>query len=286
MDVKSRPVFMKRRIPVLLKESTKEFSVDNGGLLAAAISFNLFFSLIPIVFIVVYISALMPQSHGIQQQIVNGIGYLLPVSRQLITSVESNVTTARSGIGALAFVGAIWGGLSFFNCVRVSLNAVWGLRNLQPILRVQLVNFMMMLAAGALVFLSVWLTVISSTGYAPSIHVPGVGFLGRSLAARALTNILFTALAFLVFLLLYKFIPSMRPKWKDIWVGALVAATAFEILKVIFVWYLRVFHPYNAMFGSLATVTAFLMWTYLSALIFLFMAKITCADIKMRGQTD
>ena len=275
---------MKGRIIPLLKESLREFGTDNGTLLAASISFNLLLSLFPLALAVVYIAGSFAESPYTQEQIIRGIGYLLPVSRQLIASTITNVAAARGAIGVVAFIGLIWGGFSFFNSIRASLNTAWGIRKPQHILKGQLINLIMMIGAAILLFLSVLITVFLSTVSEQGIQVPGAELVRGGLIVRILANILATGLAFLVFLLLYRFIPSNRPKWKDIWLGALAAAISFEITKIIFLIYLRIFNPYNLVYGSIGALIAFLMWTYLSALVFLFIAKVTHVNLEMRSR--
>ena len=276
---------MKGRIIPLLKESIKEFGTDNGTLLAASVSFNLLLSLFPLALAVVYIAGSFAESPYTQEQIIRGIGYLLPVSRQLIASTVTGVAAARGAIGVLAFVGLMWGGISFFNCIRASLNTAWGIRKPLPILKGQLINLIMMIGAAILLFLSVLITVFLSTVSEQGIQMAGAELVRSSLIERILANILATGLAFLVFLLLYKFIPSRRPKWKDIWLGALAAAISFEITKIIFLVYLKIFNPYNLVYGSIGALIAFLMWTYLSALVFLFIAKVTHVNLEMRSRS-
>jgi membrane protein len=275
---------MKSRIIPLFKESLREFGTDNGTLLAASISFNLLLSLFPLALAVVYIAGSFAASPYTQDEIIRGIGYLLPVSRQLIASTITNVAAARGAIGVVAFIGLIWGGFSFFNSIRASLNTAWGIRKPQHILKGQLINLIMMIGAAILLFLSVLITVFLSTVSEQGIQVPGAELVRGGLIVRILANILATGLAFLVFLLLYRFIPSNRPKWKDIWLGALAAAISFEITKIIFLIYLRIFNPYNLVYGSIGALIAFLMWTYLSALVFLFIAKITHVNLEMRSR--
>jgi membrane protein len=277
---------MKGRIILLIKESLREFGADNGGLLAASVSFNLLLSLFPLALAVVYIAGSFGQSPYTQDEIIRGIGYLLPVSRQLIAGTVTSVADARGAIGALAFVGLIWGGLSFFNSIRASLNTAWGIRRPHPLLKGQLINLLMMIGAAILLFLSVLITVFLSTVSEQGIQVAGAEFLHRGLTERILANILAICLAFVVFLMLYKFIPSRRPKWKDIWLGSLAAAISFEITKIIFLVYLRIFNPYNLVYGSIGAIIAFLMWTYLSALIFLFIAKIMHINLEMRSRSE
>ena len=276
---------MKSRIIPLLKESLKEFGADNGSLLAASVSFNLLLSLFPLALAVVYIAGSFTESPYTQEQIIRGIGYLLPVSHQLIASTVTGVATARGAIGVVAFIGLVWGGISFFNSIRASLNTAWGIRKPQPILKGQLINLIMMIGAAILLFLSVLITVFLSTVSEQGIQIAGAELVRSSLLERILANILATGLAFLVFLLLYRFIPGRRPKWKDIWLGALAAAISFEITKVIFLVYLRVFNPYNLVYGSIGALIAFLMWTYLSALVFLFIAKVAHVNLEMRSRS-
>jgi len=274
---------MKNKIVPLFKESLKEFGHDNGTLLAASVSFNLLMSLFPLALAVVYIAGSFTASPYTQDQIIRGIAYLLPVSRQLIASTVTSVAAARGAIGILAFVGLIWGGTSFFNSIRASLNTAWGIRRPAPLLKGQLINLAMMIGAAILLFLSVLITVFVST---VSEQVPGAQMVGTSTIERILANILAVCLAFVVFLLLYRFVPGIRPKWKDIWLGALVAAICFEITKIIFVLYLRIFNPYNLVYGSIGALIAFLLWTYLSALIFLFIAKVTHINLEMRRSPE
>jgi membrane protein len=273
---------MKGKLVALLKESIEGFNSVNGTLLAASISFSLLLSLFPLAFIAVYGAGSITGSKYIQEQVIQDITYLLPEFREVLTSVKSNAIVINDAICVAALIGLIWGGMSLFNSVRVSLNIAWGIGNPHSIFRAQLINLLMMFGAGILLLLSVMLTIMLSSVYNPDIQVQGTALIGHSMATRILANVLVTLLTFLVFLLLYKYIPNIRLKWKDIWIGALVAAISFEITKFLFIGYVRIFKPYNLAYGSIATVVAFLMWAYLSTLIFLFIAKIMYVNLKMR----
>ncbi len=272
----------KSRTVALIQESLTEFGTENGGLLAASVSFNLLLSLFPLALAVVYIAGSFPQSPYTQDQIIRGIAYLLPVSRELIANTVTGVAAARGAIGILALIGLILGGFGFFNTIRRSLNTAWGLRRPQPLLKSQLVNFLMMMGAAIFLFLSVLITVFLSTVSVQGIPFRGAAMVNDDTVQRILANVLATAITFIVFLFLYKFVPGVRPKWRDIWLGALAAAICFEITKIIFVIYLRVFNPYNLVYGSIGALIAFLIWTYISAYIFLFIAKVTHVNLEMR----
>ena len=62
-------------------------------------------------------------------------------------------------------------------------------------------------------------------------------------------------------------VPWARPAFRTVWLGALVAALAFEALKVGFGIYPH-FANYNLIYGSLGAVIGFLVFTYLAGAIF------------------
>ena len=88
----------------------------------------------------IYIAGSFPESPYTQEQIIRGIAYLLPVSRELIASTITSVAAARGAIGVLAIIGLIWGGTSFFTSIRASLNTAWGIRKPAPILKGQIIH--------------------------------------------------------------------------------------------------------------------------------------------------
>jgi membrane protein len=117
------------------------------------------------------------------------------------------------------------------------LNTTWNIEDPPSLFKRQLINFVMMVIAGLLILLSVLFTIVSN----PDGQTPTVGLISGHLYTRVLANILVTVLAFTVFILLYKFIPHSRPRLRDIWAGALISTVAFEITKVIYIGYVRIF---------------------------------------------
>jgi membrane protein len=79
---------------------------------------------------------------------------------------------------------------------------------------------------------------------------------------------------FLVFILAYYFGLSKKIAFKQIYIGALVAAIGWEAIKYIFIFYIDRFANYQLTYGSIASVIAFLLWVYISGLIFLLGAEI------------
>ncbi|MCX6005689.1 MAG: YihY/virulence factor BrkB family protein, partial [Chloroflexi bacterium] len=107
-------------------------------------------------------------------------------------------------------------------------------------------------------------------------------FLNSDIISSTIFTVLSGLLAFLLIMLLYKFIPSNRPRWRDIWPGALMATASVEIIRFGFVWYIKNFSQYNLIYGSIGAVIALLAYIYLSAWALLFFAKLSATNLRLK----
>jgi membrane protein len=74
---------------------------------------------------------------------------------------------------------------------------------------------------------------------------------------------------------MYRTMPRAGVQWRDVWLGGLIAGLIWEVGTRIFAWYLGSFASYNVIYGSVGTIIGFLLWSYLSAQIFLLGAEFT-----------
>ncbi len=67
---------------------------------------------------------------------------------------------------------------------------------------------------------------------------------------------------------LYYFGPN-RPgkRWRDVWPGAILATLFWFIATTAFAWYVRNIAAYNVLYGSVAAVVIFLVWTYVLTVV-------------------
>ncbi len=82
---------------------------------------------------------------------------------------------------------------------------------------------------------------------------------------------------------LYRYGPSRaRAKWHWISWGSAVAALVWLGVSFLFSWYTAHFSSYNATYGSLGAVIGFMVWIWLSVVVFLMGAEL---DAEMEHQT-
>jgi len=261
----------------LIREAVREFFADNCPLLAASIAFYLLFALFPLALVAISVTGFVLKSTAAQAAVIAGIGNMLPVSGDFIAGTIKGVVNNRGVIGIVAIVVFIIGGMSLFYAVSKALNAAWSIRRPRVFLRERSLNFGMMVGAGLLLLITMLISAGFRTFYQLDIPVLGLRLSDNLLLWHLIMFLTNMILTFLVFLFLYKFVPNTKVRWRDIWIGALVGAVCFEIIKFFFVWYVGSSGYYNLVYGPIGALIALLVWAYVSAVIFLFCAKLTSA---------
>jgi len=154
-----------------------------------------------------------------------------------------------------------------------ALNTVWGVqpkpgRGILTTIRERFLSFSMVLGVGFLLLISLLLSSLLS-----SVHT---FFLGLLPGADLVLQILNFALSFMVitllFALIYKILPDVNIKWRDVWIGAAFTSLLFSVGKTVIGLYLgnsSVFSPY----GAAGSIIVILLWIFYSAQILLFGAE-------------
>lgn len=277
--IKRRLIFL----AVMMRRAVQEFLTDNCTHLAAAISYYFLLSLFPLALAAISILSYFSRSPDVEARVTQAITDVLPVSGELISETIRGVAGGWGAAGAIAIIGLIWAGMGIFNALRKSLNTAWGIKKPRSFLRERLMELVMLLGFAAFLLISVLLTTAFAIIREASIHVFGEQFLTGGLVWRSVVIASSTFLAFVGFLFLYKFVPNTRVRWRHVWLGALIAAVLWEIVKNVFVWFVGKFATYNLVYGSIGTIIALMTWSYISAVILLFCAKIVSIYPRMKS---
>jgi membrane protein len=82
--------------------------------------------------------------------------------------------------------------------------------------------------------------------------------------------------------MIYKFMPSVKIPWRDVWIGSLVTAILFTIGKWAIGLYLGTTNMASG-FGAAGSLVVLLAWIYYSAQIFLLGAEFTRVFAQQHG---
>ena len=247
----------------------------NGPHLAAAIAYYALVSQIPLTLVLMFIlGTFFEGSQGLETRLALAVNTVAPVSQETVRDTIEVLARTRTETGILGFLGLIWASTTVFSAVRKGLNTVWGVSHSRSFFRARLVDFSMTAGAGLLIVVPAGLTVAAGviSEFAAALRTGSAD--NDLLASRLLTFVSpFTSLA--VFLLIYRYLPSTRVTFREIWPGALTAAVVFEVFKGVFLWYTRSFPVYDTVYGPVGALMALLAWIYISANILLAGALLT-----------
>ncbi|MDM8532725.1 YihY/virulence factor BrkB family protein [Anaerolineales bacterium HSG25] len=250
-----------------------ELQVVHG---AAAIAYYALFSLLPIALFSIAFASLVLQNKEIQDTVLGYAEYFIPTSSALVQGNIDQLLEYRNTVGLVGTVGLVWAATSVFTVLIQVINAAWHTAPPRNFIKERLMGLMIISALAILLTIAlVMTTVITVISNEDTLFGGTVNNLVRLPIFNVVTSgiILFGA-----FLLLYKWIPNTPVRWSEAAWGALVATLGWEIAKEIFSFYLtRTLSRYQLIYGSLGTVIAFMLWTYISSLIILVGANLSAA---------
>jgi membrane protein len=203
---------------------------------------------------------------------------------QMLGAVQRKADAA-TGIG---FITLLLGASGVFQQLDRSFNQIWrvpekphppGLINsLLSTLREKFFSFLMVLAVGLLLLLSLVLTGITQALLGALSHLPLIGGAAGFMLGLAVTLLLNT----LIFALLFKYLPETEVPWGDVGLGALVTALIWEIAKRVLALYVER-SSYVSAYGTIGTVLVLMAWVYFSSQILFLGAEFTEVYSRRRG---
>jgi membrane protein len=255
---------------------------------AGALAFYTLFSLAPVVIIAVAIIGLALGEQAAQGQIVGQLDDLM--GREAALAVEQAVARSRiqqSGpLPTLLGVAALLlGATTVFAQMQHALNTLWGVvarperSSLWMLLKARLLSLTVVLAIGFVLLVSLLLGVaVRALLQYTHLFVPAVAALlgGAELLVSWLA-------AALLFAAIYKVLPDVLLRWRDVAGGALVAALLFSVGRHAIATYLA-YTATASTYGAAGSVVLILMWVYYSSLILLFGAAFAKAQWLASGR--
>ena len=262
----------------LLKEAFTEWQKDKASILAAALAYYTVFSITPLLVIAISIAGAVFGQEAAQGEIVQQINQL--VGQQGAEVIETALANAdRPKLSSIASIISIIllfvGASGVFAQLQQALNIVWNVKakpdeGIWGFIRNRLLSFGMVLAIGFLLLVSLILSaMLSGIGKLEINLLPGL---------TAIWQVVNFALSFgsiaLLFALIYKLLPDVRIRWKDVVVGSVITALLFTIGKFLIGLYLGR-GSLGSAYGAAGSLIVFLAWVFYSAQILLFGAELT-----------
>jgi Ca2+-transporting ATPase len=239
----------------------------NGEQCAASFAYYAFFSLFPLILLVVAIGTLfVTDREQAARQLVIQIEAYTPLQqsdRDVVMNTVEGVIRHGWGAGILGFLTLVWSSLRFFQALVLGINRAWGAKDYDW-WRLPLRNLLMI----GIVLSAVLLGVL-----APLVLTKTLELIrwNQDWLTGIFTSLLPTLILFYCLLMFYRFAPRGRSAtFKQVWPAALFAAIALKFCQHLFGIYLTQFISFNPVYGVFGTIMALLFWIYLSGVIVIF----------------
>lgn len=242
-------------------------SDDRGGRLAALLAHYAFFSLFPLLLVVVTVSAYVLEGHeSLRERLLDSIVARLPViGDDLVGGTDALGGSALTIVVGLAL--ALWAALAVMTSAQEAMDEIWGIARARR--RTFVASRLHALGLMVLLGLVLASSIAVSAVAAFTDDVPVIGGLGL-IAGSILINAAALGLAFWL-------LPTERPDARSLWPGALLGGIAYWALQVVGSAIVRhwITGASNT-YGTFAIVIGLLSWLHLLAQV-----AITCAEINV-----
>ncbi len=233
------------------------------------------FSIFPTAIVLTAILGLVLDSATVRTDVVDFLLDSLPLSddpqaRADLEDLVVGVTRHSGAVGIFGAVALLISASALVSATRNSIDTIFGGEVTRGALRGKALDVLLVLGIGLLFILSFAATLVSQFDLGS-----GSGAIDAIETILSAGGILLPlVLGAIVFAVAYTVLPVERQQLRDVWPGVAFAVVGYEILKFGFSLYLDNFANYDAIYGSLGAVMAFMFFVYLASVVFLLGAEI------------
>lgn len=264
------------KIPGIIKKIYAEFSEDRIPAVAGGVTFFFLLALFPAIASVVSLYGLFADRQAIVESLQMISGFL-PGGAVTVLSTEVHRLTAQQPATlniafALSTLVALWSTSGGVKAVLDGLNIAFETRETRSFVRLSLNA--VLFAAGSVAAAALLIFAVGTVKRVTT-NLVWSGYL------QTATNILVWPFAFIacstVVSLIYRYGPNrIRTPWRWVTWGSAFASVFWIVGTLAFTWYVQNFGSYNRTYGELGAAVGFLTWIWISILILLTGAEITC----------
>ncbi len=262
---------------------------DNVFKHAAAVSFYTLFSLAPVIIIAVAVAGTVfgdDAAHGRLSQNLSGV-----LGSDAASVVEKAVEDSRPETKGwlptiIGFATLFMGATAVFGQLQDSLNAIWCVEakpsrsGIVVLVIRRLLSLALVLTVGFLLLVSLVLSTLVTAMIQFAEHLIDV----PPLVLRGVDVITNLAVITALFGMIFKVLPDVVLRWRDVWKGAFLTAILFSGGRFLISYYLGQ-STVTSTYGAAGSLVAVLMWVYYSCLLVFFGAEFIRAYLEAAGRS-
>lgn len=262
----------------LLKGALAAWWADNLPRKGASLAYYTLFAVAPVLVVAIGIAGIAFGAESVRAEV------LVQVSELIGEEAAQAVQLLLRGLGrkATGVVATVVGGITFFVTatgafleLQTALNEIWRVRqkpgvDVKGFVLGRLLSFGLVVGVGFLLLVSL---VVSAALAAAGRWLEGAMPVGAEVVGAG--NLLLSLLVVtLLFAMVYKLLPDVELRWRQVWTGAAMTAILFTIGKALIGLYLGR-SGFASSYGAAGSLLLLLLWVYYSAQVVLLGAEFT-----------
>lgn len=264
-----------RRTVITSKRAVLEMIEDRGHRDAAQIAFFAVLSAVPLAMLLVGALGLALDDEEVRRRVVTAVFDNVPLAqesdRPRLERTVGDALDNAGGLGPVSVLLLLAAATGVMSALRHSINVAWDIEARPPLLRRKALDLALVILVVVVLPFSFALTAARRLSELADDEEGGGWLLALGLDALGdLLPFLFTSV---ILLFLYRVLPWPRPRIREIWPGALVAAAGISIVRGALELYFEHLADFGALYGSLGALMALLLFVYAVSLVIVFGAE-------------
>jgi len=274
----------------LLKETFRQWIGREPFNNSIIIAYYTIFSLPCLLIIIINLAGYFYDKQEITTQITNEIqgivgGDTAKDIESIITKASESKNTVISSIVGIATL--LFGATGVFYQLQQMLNKIWKVapkaktrHKILELMKYRLFSFGLIVVVGFLLLVSLVLSAgLSALSSWVSLHMSE----SVMLFFRLMDIVVSLSIITLLFAAIFKFLPDVKVKWRDVWPGAFLTSILFVIAKFVLGLYFGE-SDLGSTYGAAGSIILIMLWVSYSGLILLFGSEFTHVYISRQGK--
>ena len=263
----------------VLVATFKGFGSDNGLKLSASLAYYTVFSIAPLLIIIISVAGLVFGQDAATDRLYPQIAHYVGSgpALQIQDILKHLALSGKSGVAVIiGVITLLLGASSIFIEIQDSLNTIWRVkakpkRGWVQLLKNRFVSFSLIISLGFLLLATLAINLILDALKDKIQHfIPVVTGLLLKGINLAITVIVITTL----FGIIFKFLPDVKIKWKDVRSGAFFTSLLFMLGQYIISLYIQ-YTAQGSAYGAAGSIIVILVWIYYTSAILYIGAEFT-----------
>lgn len=272
----------------ILKDAGNGFSNDKCMKLSSSLAYNTIFALPPMLLLIIIFGGAFYGKDAVQGRVFTELkDYVGSTTALQIQNVIKGLQQQRNSMAAtvIGAIALVIGSTGIFVEIQDSLNMIWGVKakakkGIIKFVINRVMSFSLIIGLGFLLIVTLIINALllalsaELAKFFPNLSISYLNYLNSA--------IIFAVISFL-FSVIFKMLPDVRIRWKQVLPGSVVTAALFLLGKFLIGIYISQ-NRTATLYGAASSIIILLLWIYFSAAILYFGAEFTRAYIEWQGK--